>query len=988
VESDTLRIKEEDAILPPKQSKKVQFDYVPRIVSSEYRRLISIYNKYNPKNTLAVEIRAENNDAHQIILHSIFYKLYVRNTKPQLQVYYDRCLYNVPNVRILSIRNLYYKDLELELSQIDGDEKNDMWVYQLHSKMVFGLSNTKGHAKNLEVSDSVQSKRTKVLIEDLKWGQPDTSNGRDMEKRKILSRTYEDISKDKSSVMVEGSFELYKDDRAGVSAEPSRESARLDGAFLDSASLSNREGQVDPVDDIISNANKRLSLFAESRFPFSSLQSQQDSLGSSSESGDAFKREEIEKIRNLQLFYSEFEHTLEQVSRGEDKSGDDSGASSSSSTRKPMASEISPETAKMLLRLLTSSKERQATIKIPVGKTIDFAVVLKPLSVGSAGTQEERDEELSVHTLLRSLELRLLSVDMRDAADELQKAKQKRGTIGDDQQLIGEDSQLTIGEDVLLKPRSIIVKAKAYRSEMSLMQRNINFGPVSIGDAVTKSVTLTNKSAYPLIYSIAKSGSFASGFVLISSGRKGQIAALESRTIDFVFKPTLPGPMEETLRVENVLEPSNSQSIIIKARVRKPQTFWIISPPSISAPTLKDEDQVSKVETTDTSESKINGNAENLSDKTPKIEIVERRMVEILSSEAEAIQDDDECEGDPTVKSQHLGQANVGGHCSGMLKFIVRNVTSKPRLFVVDAGHAQSLVLWHEVISHSSSTARNGYDEDVGRSSSSDETSGNVGPADESFAKLPFENLSEVCGSICRVRCEFDVKDEFKGDALSSRISLEERKILEDKLEFFQQKHKGAVRKQKPEKIAKYNKKIQEIHDILQGKEVKVGTAEDQSEGPVDDDGVTNNGDVTGARASETDRSDSQTARSEEISSVASTITASSSSSSSIVKKISEQTLSIQLGGDSEAHISVRLFVLPDTNYRHWKGPMPFKGSLRVFESRNEDFVRSVQVNYCHCHYIYCFLSCCISLICLFFACPTAMVTSHLCAATAQSRKF
>lgn len=128
-----------------------------------------------------------------------------------------------------------------------------------------------------------------------------------------------------------------------------------------------------------------------------------------------------------------------------------------------------------------------------------------------------------------------------------------------------------------LKSRSIIVRARVFESEMVINQKNINFGKTVVGELSTRGLSITNKSQIPLLYSIAKSGSISSLFLTVSNNReKGIIRALSTKTIEFAFKPNLAGQYEETLILENVLNTTNSQGIVIKANVLKQQLFQLL----------------------------------------------------------------------------------------------------------------------------------------------------------------------------------------------------------------------------------------------------------------------------------------------------------------------------------------------------------------------------------------------------------------------------
>ena len=59
---------------------------------------------------------------------------------------------------------------------------------------------------------------------------------------------------------------------------------------------------------------------------------------------------------------------------------------------------------------------------------------------------------------------------------------------------------------------------------------------------------------------------------------------------------------------------------------------------------------------------------------------------------------------------------------------------------------------------------------------------------------------------------------------------------------------------------------------------------------------------------------------------------------------LSESGVSLHLiiAPGKEVCLSVRVTLLPGLNYRSWLGSLLFKGSLRVFEGRNEDLVKKI----------------------------------------------
>lgn len=152
-----------------------------------------------------------------------------------------------------------------------------------------------------------------------------------------------------------------------------------------------------------------------------------------------------------------------------------------------------------------------------------------------------------------------------------------------------EFQSLLYGDQSLIPVREVILRAQLCRSIMDLGQKNINFGLVERNERHAKSIVLHNRSETPLLYAIRKSGSIASGDIILGAGRYGVVRAFGKREIDFVFEPTLAGPFVERLVVENIRDRTNDRVLLLKALVRKPSTFFIKSLELAFGPCLVDQ---------------------------------------------------------------------------------------------------------------------------------------------------------------------------------------------------------------------------------------------------------------------------------------------------------------------------------------------------------------------------------------------------------------
>ncbi|CBQ73331.1 conserved hypothetical protein [Sporisorium reilianum SRZ2] len=126
-----------------------------------------------------------------------------------------------------------------------------------------------------------------------------------------------------------------------------------------------------------------------------------------------------------------------------------------------------------------------------------------------------------------------------------------------------------------LPVRDLMLRSNTCRSLLELGQPHINFGHMEKGDSKTRKILIQNRSEWALRYCIRKSGSIASGDIKLSSGRYGVVPGYGKREVEFVFSPSMSGPFQEKLVVENVADRDNDQTVVLKANVRKTPNFAV-----------------------------------------------------------------------------------------------------------------------------------------------------------------------------------------------------------------------------------------------------------------------------------------------------------------------------------------------------------------------------------------------------------------------------
>lgn len=382
-------------------------------------------------------------------------------------------------------------------------------------------------------------------------------------------------------------------------------------------------------------------------------------------------------------------------------------------------------------------------------------------------------EELEAVDVLKELNIELMGITTEDIRKHILSSSSRASSDS----LIG---QLSMSSETL-SVRKVPIHAVATRSEFEILQKNINFGKVLVGSVSLRSVTLVNVSSVPLLYAIVKTGSIASGFLEITSGEyRGVVGAKASVTIQFKFRPVLSGNFEETLIVRNVLNESNSKTIVVKSSVVKPDNFVILSVEADAADLPKASDSSSRGGSAlpaGTYSEEEAGAGAGVDGRQKLIALAVPILDKMLSLKSVTRQS--------AISPVNIGELCVGELYRDKLSFRIKNVSGKVRHYIIDAAHSQALMMLSPHLV-----------EDSAARQERDRT--------ESF------ETSFLSQNICSLACDFSL---FAPGA--SKKSMEEREALKDKLEGFRQKLKIAIRKNKAEKIAKLEKKIRDINDSL-----------------------------------------------------------------------------------------------------------------------------------------------------------------------------
>lgn len=123
--------------------------------------------------------------------------------------------------------------------------------------------------------------------------------------------------------------------------------------------------------------------------------------------------------------------------------------------------------------------------------------------------------------------------------------------------------------------RDLMIRTTTCRSLLESGQPHINFGQMEKGETKTRKILIHNRSEWTARYCIRKSGSIASGDIKLASGRYGIVPAHGKREVEFIFSPSLTGPFQEKLVIENVADRDRDLTVSLKASVRKKPNFTV-----------------------------------------------------------------------------------------------------------------------------------------------------------------------------------------------------------------------------------------------------------------------------------------------------------------------------------------------------------------------------------------------------------------------------
>jgi hypothetical protein len=587
IESESLSFHGDKTIsIPPRTSKPVTLEYVAREENVNYRREVLIFNDFNK---LEVVAKAKNVDNHQVLLHSQLYKIRTYNSKRVLQIQFEKCLLNLPNVRMFSIQNLYSRPLVFHIQPV---ECLDVSIYRIDDGDKLPTDSTPDPFADLLLSPSPPFSLSQIA------GMSTNA-----------SIANEDLGRAQSGTNKHTTAKFSKD-----------------------------------------TALDTIHIAASNEFPFNIVNTSMDVEDAAAGPETATSVTQSKQVSAIRQHYT------------------------------CLRESIALNNGLIPLQESYNGHFMQGVVSIPVNSRVTFVVVFEPRQTEAAQSSVKQRDSKGNEALQRQIQVRILNLTYGDARRHLQQgldqAEQSMIQPNEIQSPISERQQLLLQQP--LKYRLLLVRAKVYRSVLTVLQRNINFGHALVGSIDQTSVTIVNRSVISkCMFALSKSRSFSSGFLSIMGESRGILDPNTSRTLDFLFKPSLQGPFEETVVIENVLDPENNHSVLFKANVTKPDKFEI----KLVGKNNSDNKQAVLLQGV------VNSSAEI--DNTEVLEKIADPATIELASQLEIMLKQEVAASPSAFGPVFMPSVAMASNFTPgpSITFRLRNISSKKRVFVVDIGH-------------------------------------------------------------------------------------------------------------------------------------------------------------------------------------------------------------------------------------------------------------------------------------------------------------
>ncbi|KAI9489901.1 hypothetical protein BDB00DRAFT_875869 [Zychaea mexicana] len=568
-----------EIVIQPRSYVELKLDLYPRKVNPEYRKQITLVNYLNRDNDQIVEVQSTNIDKNRVTFHSLFYRILTTTGANFLD--FGSIVLNSPSIRTFTVENIRSAPLTLEITTSLLDDIAVFVKKKRSDQQPSIVTPGKKFGQVKPMDKSILANLDRNIATGVSMPRPLPATKKNGLPQAVLRG---------QAAATPTAADSYSTAYLDLATTPLRHSAlsRRKHVVLNSTNKPS-QSQASHISRVIKH--HRVSDLAERKLTKHQSRGSSDQSSSTtngaksngikkrSQRGDSYETEGVKSKRSLGITAARYK------SRKNLDWADIAGKS-----RVPFEDLISVlehgSKAATPLFPKQSAEERFVRQQLAWRRELDRLIEKGDLVRSSIINVDPQGEE----------EVVIVFTPNSDTKPHVQSAPKKQDAriflrlVDFDRNIEQEEfASLLYGDQSTIPVREVIVRAQLSRSIMDLGQKNINFGLVERNERHAKSIVLHNRSETPLLYAIRKSGSIASGDIILGAGRYGVVRAFGKREIDFVFEPTLAGHFMERLVVENIRDRTNDRVLLLKAMVRKPSTFFIKSLELAFGPCLIDQ---------------------------------------------------------------------------------------------------------------------------------------------------------------------------------------------------------------------------------------------------------------------------------------------------------------------------------------------------------------------------------------------------------------
>ncbi|KAF9353671.1 hypothetical protein BGX34_011443 [Mortierella sp. NVP85] len=592
--------------IPPKSNTELKLDIYPRKVNPDYRKQLTLFNLTNRANDQIIEVRSTNIDRHRVTFHSLFYRVLYPGGSNFLD--FGTVVVGGIGLRTIAISNFTRKWLKLqvttslsgELAVYERAREHQDYLNHITGLLTEAQNASSTHQEGVFSLDTSSMGSRGASPTFMESGGTSNASFLDGTKPSYLKRRndtrdqYSTTGSESSTPAVVGGSALTSSLALkakailfhGAASQPMGNSP---AKFLDLAT--SQRGDVKKI-------KKRIPTMKELLEPTTPPKNAKFAKGTSTSHQDS--------TRPVRSNMTGQNHASSPVAEGGSRRPE---APSAHSTQRQQEKAPRHEASAQ-----TSTEKNQAENSLLSERSLDSVLAaLGATSAAASGSMlfsKPADEERFVKDrmkLTRELQNAITSGELTPASlvnvppeteyqltilftpsstfrDHIKGIPKKQDAriflrlVDFDRETVANNPQFRhlLDNDLGQIPlREIMVRSSLVRSIMDLGQNNINFGTMDKSEKRTKTIVLHNRSKEPLLYHIRKSGSIASGDIVLGNGKSGVVRGYSKKEVDFIFEPSLSGLYHEKLAIENVQDPESSRILSIKANIRKPKHFSI-----------------------------------------------------------------------------------------------------------------------------------------------------------------------------------------------------------------------------------------------------------------------------------------------------------------------------------------------------------------------------------------------------------------------------